>query len=193
VDSNSNEHVNGRAVAERWVLLIYTVPASPTSKRAAVWREIKRLGAMYLRDGVCVLPDTTDARAGLEALAARINALGGQSTLVRDAYLSTSTADDLRDELARERRAEYTEVAEATTGLQRYIREETSHHALDQAARASISGDIRRLRRWLEQVRARDYLHAGDATQTLALLTACSAELESDAVPQDSSGRRVRL
>src|SRR5919202_1592984 len=79
--------------ARAWALLIYTVPASPTSKRAAVWREVKRLGAVYLRDGVCALPDTAGARAGLEALAGRVQELGGEATVARGADLSSPTAE----------------------------------------------------------------------------------------------------
>ena len=40
-----------------WLLLVYTVPAEPSRLRAAVWRDLKKAGAVYLRDGVCVLPE----------------------------------------------------------------------------------------------------------------------------------------
>ena len=37
-------------MAARWLVLIYTLPAEPTRKRAFVWRELKKLGAVYLRE-----------------------------------------------------------------------------------------------------------------------------------------------
>jgi hypothetical protein len=166
-----------------WVLLVYTVPASPTSKRAAVWREVKRLGALYLRDGVCVLPDTATARAGLEALAGRVQVLAGQSTLVWDAQLSAETAEALHAELVRARQAEFAEVAEAAADLLQHIRAEAEHHAFDRAVRATVVGDLGRLERWLDQVVARDYLQAGDGASTRALLAACRAELEAHVAP----------
>ena len=46
-----------------WLLLIYTVPAEPTRKRAFIWRELKKVGAPYLRDGVCILPERPDTLA----------------------------------------------------------------------------------------------------------------------------------
>src|SRR3954468_13822587 len=82
--------------ASRWALLVYTVPAKPTRKRAAVWREVKRLGALYLRDGVCALPATAVARSQLEALAARVKELGGQSVLATTASLDAAAAVELR-------------------------------------------------------------------------------------------------
>ena len=45
-----------------WLLLIYTVPAEPSRKRAAIWRELKKVGAPYLRDGVCILPERPETR-----------------------------------------------------------------------------------------------------------------------------------
>ena len=55
-----------------WLLLIYRVPAEPSRKRAFVWRELKKVGAVYLRDGVCVLPDQAATRAGLRQVAERM-------------------------------------------------------------------------------------------------------------------------
>src|SRR3954468_8303399 len=98
-----------------WTLLIYTVPASPSRKRAAVWREVKRLGAIYLRDGVCGLPDVESARTGLQVLSERVADLGGQSTLVWQAHLSSASAAALRADLAQARQAEYAEVGAAAT------------------------------------------------------------------------------
>jgi len=34
---------------DRWLLLVYRVPSEPTRLRAAVWRRLKSLGAVYLQ------------------------------------------------------------------------------------------------------------------------------------------------
>ncbi len=186
--SPSIRESDGEQTALRWVLLIYTVPASPTSKRAAVWREVKRLGALYLRDGVCALPDTAAARSGLEALAERVQDLGGQDTVAWDAHLSRARAEELQAELIRLRQAEYAEVAEAGAALLKHIQDEAVHHDFDRAARTIIAGDLGRLERWLDQVVARDYLQAGDPASTRAVLAACRAELEHHARPRAGQG-----
>jgi DNA-binding transcriptional regulator PaaX len=56
-----------------WTLLIYTIPSQPTRLRAAIWRELKKLGAVYLRDGVCVLPAGEATSGALAAVAARVD------------------------------------------------------------------------------------------------------------------------
>jgi hypothetical protein len=44
----------------KWIVFIYKVPSKSTKYRAYLWREIKKLSALYLQDGVCIVPDTDD-------------------------------------------------------------------------------------------------------------------------------------
>jgi hypothetical protein len=171
------------SAAAGWTLLIYTVPASPSRKRAAVWREVKRLGAVYLRDGVCVLPDTESARAGLDGLHQRVVELGGQSTMVYHAEFSAAAADALLTQLAQARQAEYDEIGAAAADLLYHLQQEAQHHDFDRAELVSLLGDLHRLERWLAQIVARDYLHHGDPATVTAALAACRAELERHASP----------
>ena len=41
-----------------WLLLVYRVPSEPASKRVTIWRDLKRLGALYLQQCVCLVPHT---------------------------------------------------------------------------------------------------------------------------------------
>jgi hypothetical protein len=143
---------------------------------------VKRLGALYLRDGVCALPDTPASRAGFEGLAERVQELGGQATMVWSAQLSPASAATLFAELGAARRAEYAEATEAANELLRQLRRESAHHALDRTARISLGGDLARLERWLEQIVARDYLRVGEPDAVETILAACRRELEPPVV-----------
>src|ERR1700682_1997543 len=71
-----------------WLLLIYTVPAEPSRKRAFIWRELKKVGAPYLRDGVCILPERPDTLELAGVIAAKVEEFGGEATLVSGAHLT---------------------------------------------------------------------------------------------------------
>lgn len=156
---------------------VYVVPAKPSRKRAAVWREVKRLGALYLHDGVCVLPDTEVARSQLEALADRVETLGGRATLIWDACIDERTAEALQRELVGARRAEYAEVETAATGLLRHLEHESVHRTFSRQEMAGLASDLSRLERWLDQVAARDYLGDGDPAPAAAAVRGCRAAL----------------
>src|SRR5881392_3705166 len=94
----------------RWLLLIYTIPSEPSRKRAYVWRELKKAGALYLRDGVAVLPDQPDALHIFQQIAARIEEFAGQAFLVQAAELDVGCAQQLITQSQAARRTEYHEV-----------------------------------------------------------------------------------
>jgi hypothetical protein len=65
----------------RWVLLVYRLPREPSRHRVAVWRKLRDLGALYLQDGVAVLPEDAVTREQLEWLQLRVREAGGEATL----------------------------------------------------------------------------------------------------------------
>jgi hypothetical protein len=58
----------------KFLQLIYRMPTKPTAGRVAVWRSLKKAGAVYLQDSACVLPDTDEIRAELDPVLKRIDA-----------------------------------------------------------------------------------------------------------------------
>jgi hypothetical protein len=76
------DHSLGNRKDSSWLLLIYTVPATPTRKRASIWREVKKIGAVYLHDGVCALPERPETTRAVEAIAARVREFEGDATVV---------------------------------------------------------------------------------------------------------------
>src|SRR5215211_3801210 len=65
----------------RWVLLVYRLPREPSRHRVAVWRKLRDLGAIYLKDGVAALPEDAVTREQLEWLQLRVREARGEATL----------------------------------------------------------------------------------------------------------------
>lgn len=64
-----------------WLLLHYKLPPDPSALRVAVWRKLKRLGAILFQDTVWVLPCTARTLEQFQWLAAEIVEMGGEATL----------------------------------------------------------------------------------------------------------------
>src|ERR1700736_192717 len=62
-----------------WLLLVYKVPSEPSRVRVSVWRELKRLGGVYLQQAACIFPALPDNAEALQAVRKRITSLGGTS------------------------------------------------------------------------------------------------------------------
>lgn len=71
------EPTSGNVTNHGWLLLVYKVPSEPSRARVAVWRELKRMGALYLQQAVCILPRLDDLPDRLVAVRQKIAELDG--------------------------------------------------------------------------------------------------------------------
>jgi hypothetical protein len=65
----------------QWILLVYKVPNEPSAKRVAIWRKLKRLGAILLHDGAWILPATDQTREQFQWLASEIVEMDGEASV----------------------------------------------------------------------------------------------------------------
>lgn len=162
---------------QRWTLLIYTVPSQPSRKRATVWRELKKLGAVYLRDGVAVLPAMPETTAALRRIAAAVAEFDGLATVVAAAQLDEQRSATLIAQCTAERAAEYAEAIREAETLLAYVAREAEHRAFTRDELATLERDVGKLTQWATQIRARDYFMAGPPGELTALFTRCERQL----------------
>ena len=92
-----------------WLLLIYSIPREPTAPRVAVWRKLKRLGALLLNDAAWVLPARDATREQLRWLAAEVAEAGGEA-LVWEARLALGQDEALIEQFAAQVDLPYREI-----------------------------------------------------------------------------------
>jgi hypothetical protein len=175
-----------------WTLLIYTIPSEPSRLRAAVWRDVKKAGAVYLRDGVCALPERPETTAAFRAIAERVRASNGQVTLVEGARLDEARAVAIVAEANATRAEEYREIAREAERFLAHTAREREHRLLTEAELAVLEADLGKLRRWFEQVSARDHFGATGAEGAVTLLARCDealAEALDDVFRRATEGR----
>ena len=96
-------------VTQPWLLLTYKVPPEPAAKRVALWRRLKGMGAVYLQNGVCLLPKTDDHARRLKMLENEVAEIGGETVILETVALDRGQEDKVvarfqadRDEAYRE-------------------------------------------------------------------------------------------
>lgn len=88
-----------------WVLLSYRLPREPSTPRIAVWRRLRKLGAIQIGDGVAALPLDDRSREQMDWLANDVEEAGGDA-IVWVATPSTKAEQRLLERRHRERLAE---------------------------------------------------------------------------------------
>lgn len=96
----------------RWLLLIFSLPPSPSRHRVRIWRMLKNRGAVSLKNSVYVLPFSKDHYESFQWIAQEIQSVEGEAT-----FLKVDQVENLPDEalvhLFREaRRADYDALGE---------------------------------------------------------------------------------
>src|SRR5687767_13255972 len=62
-----------------WVLLAYRMPREPSTPRIAVWRKLRKLGAVQLVDGLVALPADPATVEAFDWLADEVIEAGGEA------------------------------------------------------------------------------------------------------------------
>lgn len=66
-------------VTSEWCLLAYRLPRVPSTPRIALWRKLRRLGAVQLVDGLVALPATARNREQLDWIADEVIDANGEA------------------------------------------------------------------------------------------------------------------
>ena len=66
-----------------WLLLLFSLPTNRNTERVAVWRRLKKIGAVQIKTSTYLLPDEPAQYEQFQWLAQQIRDYGGDSTLVR--------------------------------------------------------------------------------------------------------------
>jgi hypothetical protein len=133
-------------VAERleWVLLAYRLPREPSGPRVALWRKLRRLGAVQLLDGLVALPADARTREQLEWLADEVVEAGGEAWLWLGRLGSAGQERALASRMADVVAAEYEAV----------IADAASSEGEPEVVRRRV---VARLRRELQRIGRRDF------------------------------------
>ncbi len=69
--------------ATSWLLLLYSLPTRQKTGRVAIWRRLKKFGAIQIKTSTYLLPDNPPQYEHFQWLAQQIRDFGGDATLVR--------------------------------------------------------------------------------------------------------------
>ncbi|MEE9604830.1 MAG: chromate resistance protein ChrB domain-containing protein [Candidatus Scalindua sp.] len=67
----------------KWLLLIYNLPPKPSRSRVSIWRSLKSLGAVSLKQSVYILPFNSETYENFQWLCQEIQTMKGEATLVK--------------------------------------------------------------------------------------------------------------
>jgi hypothetical protein len=161
-----------------WLLFGYDVPEEPSRIRVRIWRQLKGLGALYPQMSFCILPDSTETRSRLDALASSLKGYGPRLILQAKATnrphlhtLLTLFREDIEKE--------YSELAEECEEYLDEIHKNLSTGNVTQTEVSELEEALEGLERWFSKIKARDFIGSGGEMKVPTLIKRCRNALLS--------------
>lgn len=114
----------------RWYSLIISLPTENANDRMRAWRALKASGAVVLRDGVYLMPDTEACRQCLAGIAADVVSAGGMAYVMRLEEPEAADFTSLFD-----RSAEYAALLGDVSKARNLVSDETAPDILKQTGK----------------------------------------------------------
>jgi len=165
-------------VTSDWLLLTYKVPPEPAAKRIALWRRLKAMGAVYLQNGVCLLPKTDDHIRRLKMLDNDVAEMGGEAVILETVGLDRAQQEKVITRFNSDRDEQYREFLGRCADFETEIAKEIAIKKFTYAELEVEDTDLKKLQGWLEKIKKLDFYGAPLAAEALERLRACEALLE---------------
>lgn len=142
-----------------WTLITYRLPSDSSRARVAVWREVRRSGALHLQQSVVAFPDAEGFAEAVARFRALVTEVGGETLALRAEPLEGSDHGQLVEAWNAARGAEYAELASECAKFLAEIDHEFEIEKFTDAELLEEEAELEKLQRWHHRVASRD-VHA---------------------------------
>ncbi|MBE7552500.1 MAG: chromate resistance protein [Anaerolineales bacterium] len=155
-----------------WTVLTYSLPSTPrSSPRVALWRRLRRLGAVSPTGGVHILPAEEECIEALQWLAQEIRQAQGEALVMRVEQFDGLTDAQLIERFQQARAEEYGEIETQLVAL------EQAANTLTDEERANFQDSLDKLRRRHADIKRVDYFSSPTGERIAARLAALQQSL----------------
>jgi hypothetical protein len=164
-----------------WLLLLVRLPATHTAERVAIWRKLKKSGAIQIQTSTYLLPDEPARYEAFQWLTQHIRDAGGNATLVRAREIEGLSNEKLISLFNAARAKEYAALRELVRSL-----------AARKKRRPSFAGTLDRVRKQFREIRQMDFFDCPRAQDVEMLLRRLEGAEARDAILPKSKPRDYR-
>jgi hypothetical protein len=176
--------------SQGWLLITVSTAGASSTLRVHVWRKLRGLGAHYLQQSVCLLPDRPEVVRAVARVTARVQREGGQARALPIAISDPDDEQAVIGAFCAERSDEYAEVSSRVPAFLAEIDDERTKGRATYTEVEESEADLARLRGWLAKIEARDYFDAPGRVEATAAVDRCAqvlAEFELEALTAETA------
>jgi len=168
---------NNRARIQ-WLVLVIKLPAEPSRHRVAVWRELRKVGALSLGQGIWAVPDVPVFADGVRRAVQLTERAEGQAMTLQASGRGPEDAARFEALFTAARSEDWTEFLADCGKFEEEIAKEIRIAKFTLAELEEEEQSLERLRRWHRDLTARDVFGAPEAAEAGERLKRCQAACE---------------
>ncbi len=164
--------------AGAWLMVVARLPAQPSRHRVAVWRELRRAGALPLGGGTWTIPAGPAVAATVDQVRELVARAEGELFVLDASPADPETRARLEATYTAAIEAEWLEFLSECEKYEAEIRKEIAIEKFTLAELEEEEQSLERLKRWERALRHRDRFGAASAAEAGRRGTECAARLE---------------
>jgi hypothetical protein len=161
-----------------WMLVTYKLPAEPSRHRVAVWRELRKSGAVAIQQGTWALPARRDFAECVSRVVDLVNAADGEVLAFKATPRDEAMAARLEETFNSDREEEWKEFLAECGKFDREIDKEIRTRKFTPAELDEEDQNLERLQRWFRDLRRRNVFMAPSQHAAERRLKECEERLE---------------
>jgi hypothetical protein len=166
-----------------WLLLLVRLPATHSAQRVAIWRKLKKSGAVQIQTSTYILPDDPPRYETFQWLTQHIRDAGGDATLVRVREIEGLSNERLIDLFNAARAKEYASLREMLRPV-----------VANPRRRSNFGGKLDRIRKQFREIKGTDFFDSPKAKDVETVLrkleeTQPGSKTQPKLEPRDFRGR----
>ncbi|MDQ1512765.1 MAG: hypothetical protein QOC59_607 [Microbacteriaceae bacterium] len=160
-----------------WVLVLVQLPSEPSRHRVAVWRELRKGGAVPVGAGTWAMPSSPVFQPALDRASTLCRRGGGTLAVLDTEPRDAASEGVLRDAFTAARLDEWAEFTSECGKFDAELKDEAGKVRFTLGALEDQEQSLDRLRRWYRDLRKRDVLQLPEAKAAQRRLHDCEALL----------------
>lgn len=161
-----------------WRIILIKIPAEPSRHRVAVWRELRKVGALSIGAGTWAVPSVPAFDSGINRAIELVERANGEIVFLNATGASAEDNARFAEMFTVAREDDW---AEFLSDCEKYEVELDKEIRIKKFTLAELEEEeqsLERLRRWHRDLRARDVFGANNSERATAALEHCTARFE---------------
>jgi len=157
-------------------LVLYMVPEEPSRIKVRIWRRLRKLGGIYPRASVCLIPCMPEGESQLKDIVNEIRSVG-KAVVLKVEPLSSIDEAQLLQWFKASLEREYEEILEECQEFLDEIERNIATGNMSAEEAEELEEMLNALKRWFDKVKARDWLGSEKRKTVNDMLLRCEEEL----------------